>query len=328
MKTHCFDDKQVKKKIQYYNKQRIAISVLLIIAVAILLLVPSLGAESAVIRIAVFGSIAFILLSILFVLPWQRIVLIFVIVTAYITIEFCLGKIYLKEFLLMLLCNISTLLVSVRIARNFIHMLLCEYKTMSALALEATTDHLTQLLNRKGLEQTLSAALNICKRERKLVGVLLIDIDYFKSYNDTLGHLKGDHILQQVALQMKSCFKRESDIIGRIGGDEFLIFIQDTEDEKVINMAQNLLASLSQLKVKSCANQCLSVSIGIEISIPDKQDTINDYYNRADKELYYAKKNGRNCISHKHTIVKNPNDLQQPTESSDLKILNTKCARE
>ena len=67
MKTHCFDDKQVKKKIQYYNKQRIAISVLLIIAVAILLLVPSLGAESAVIRIAVFGSIAFILLSILFV---------------------------------------------------------------------------------------------------------------------------------------------------------------------------------------------------------------------------------------------------------------------
>jgi predicted signal transduction protein with EAL and GGDEF domain len=80
--------------------------------------------------------------------------------------------------------------------------------------------------------------------------------------------------------------------------------------------------------VKSCANQCLSVSIGIEISIPDKQDTINDYYNRADKELYYAKKNGRNCISHKHTIVKNPNDLQQPTESSDLKILNTKCARE
>jgi hypothetical protein len=78
MKIQCFDDKQVKKKIQYYNKQRIAMSVLLIIAVAILLLVPSFGAESAVIRIAVFGSIAFILLSILFVLTWQRIVLIFV----------------------------------------------------------------------------------------------------------------------------------------------------------------------------------------------------------------------------------------------------------
>lgn len=94
MKIQCFDDKQVKKKIQYYNKQRIAMSVLLIIAVAILLLVPSFGAESAVIRIAVFGSIAFILLSILFVLTWQRIVLIFVIVTAYITIEFCFLDIY------------------------------------------------------------------------------------------------------------------------------------------------------------------------------------------------------------------------------------------
>jgi diguanylate cyclase (GGDEF)-like protein len=206
-------------------------------------------------------------------------------------------------------------------------MLLCEYKTMSALALEATTDHLTQLLNRKGLEQTLSTALNICKRERKLVGVLLIDIDYFKSYNDTLGHLKGDHILQQVALQMKSCFKRESDIIGRIGGDEFLIFIQDTEDEKVISMAQNLLASLSQLKVKSCPNQCLSVSIGIETGIPDKQDIINDYYNRADKELYYAKKNGRNCISHKHTIVKNSNEHTQQTELLGLKSLITECVR-
>ncbi|OCN01409.1 GGDEF domain-containing protein [Oscillibacter sp. GMB15532] len=327
MKIQCFDDKQVKEKIQYYNNQRMAMSVLLIIAVAILLLVPSLGAESAAIRIAVFGSIAFILLSILFVLPWQKIVLIFVIVTAYITIEFCLGKIYLKEFLLLLLCNISTLLVSVRIARNFIHTSLCEYKTMSALALEATTDHLTQLLNRNGLEQTLSTAWNICKRERKLVGVLLIDIDYFKSYNDTLGHLKGDHILQQVALQMKSCFKREGDIIGRIGGDEFLIFIQDTEDERVVSMAQNLLASLSQLKVKSCPNQCLSVSIGIETGIPDKQDTINDYYNRADKELYYAKKNGRNCISHKHTIVKNSNEHTQQTELLGLKSLITECVR-
>lgn len=72
MKIQCFDDKQVKEKIQYYNNQRMAMSVLLIIAVAILLLVPSLGAESAAIRIAVFGSIAFILLSILFVLPWQK----------------------------------------------------------------------------------------------------------------------------------------------------------------------------------------------------------------------------------------------------------------
>jgi diguanylate cyclase (GGDEF)-like protein len=327
MKNQCFDDKQLNDKIKCYNNQRITMAIPLIITVAILILFPSLGEESPAMRMAVFGSILFILLSILFVLPGRKNALLFMAVAAYLTIEFGFGEIHLKEFLLLLFSNISTLFVSMKIARNFIHTSLCEYEAMSALALEVTTDHLTQLLNRNGLEQTLSAAWAVCKRERKSVGFLLIDIDYFKSYNDTLGHLKGDHILKQVALQMKYCFKRECDIIGRIGGDEFLIFVQDTEDEKIVEMAQKFFASLSQLQVIDCPDKCLSVSIGIETGIPTAQDTLKDYYNRADKELYYAKKSGRNCISYKHTIVKNPNGRTQQTESFGLKNLNTECAR-
>jgi diguanylate cyclase (GGDEF)-like protein len=108
-------------------------------------------------------------------------------------------------------------LISGKISHNFIQAAINEIETLSHLEIEATTDSLTQLLNRNGLEQALSTAWAFCKRKKKNVGFLLIDIDYFKSYNDTLGHLKGDDILNKLRTD-EICFKKKTDIIGESAG--------------------------------------------------------------------------------------------------------------
>jgi diguanylate cyclase (GGDEF)-like protein len=168
-------------------------------------------------------------------------------------------------------------------------------------------DRLTQLLNRNGLEQAVGTAWAFCKRDKKNVGVILADIDYFKSYNDTLGHLEGDNILKQVADSIKSCFRRETDIISRIGGDEFLIFLSDINDEHLLEMAQVLSSSIIDLKVKTTSENdpCdfLSVSIGIATSMPQPDDLLIDLYKTVDEALYRAKKAGRNCISFHEKII-------------------------
>ncbi|HCA29392.1 MAG TPA: hypothetical protein DEP23_07430, partial [Ruminococcaceae bacterium] len=122
---------------------------------------------------------------------------------------------------------------------------------------------------------------------------------------------------------------RETDIIGRIGGDEFLIFLQDIDNDHIVEMAQNLLSSLSSFKVKACPGsyKCLSVSIGIETGIPQTGDSLKEFYNRADMALYHAKKSGRNCISYDNVIIKNPNERVWQNESSALKNLVAECAR-
>lgn len=302
-----FNEKQLKDKIKSYNRQRIGIAIPIVIITAILLLFPSLGNEALPTRFAVLCSALLILSSLLFVLPGRNAVLLFFAATAIVTVQFVYKQIHPQSFVILILINTCVLGVSRKIAHNFIRAAIHEIETLSHLEIEATTDNLTQLLNRNGLEQALPTAWAFCKRKKKNVGFLLIDIDYFKSYNDTLGHLKGDDILKQIAHSIKICFKRETDIIGRIGGDEFLIFLQDIDNDHIVEMAQNLLSSLSSLKVKACPGsyKCLSVSIGIETGIPQTGDSLKEFYNRADMALYHAKKSGRNCISYNNVIIRN-----------------------
>jgi diguanylate cyclase (GGDEF)-like protein len=153
-------------------------------------------------------------------------------------------------------------------------------------------------------------------RDKKKAGVILADIDYFKSYNDTLGHPEGDHILKQVADSIKSCFRRETDIIGRIGGDEFLIFLSEVNDDRILEMAQSLSSSIINLKVTTASEKnpgdFLSVSIGVATSTPQPDDLLVDLYKTVDKALYRAKRGGRNCISFHDKIIQ----IQAPAEAS------------
>ena len=233
-----------------------------------------------------------------------------------------MSQIRFDLFLILLMINVGTFFISGITGKAIIRLLTNEIKELNRLKTEATTDSLTQLLNRNGLEQAVSMVWAICKRNKKNVGFLLIDIDCFKSYNDTLGHLKGDDILKQIAHGIKTCFKRETDIIGRIGGDEFLIFLPDIDNDHIVKMAQLFLSTPTALKVKACAGpfHYLSVSIGIETGIPQADDLPIDFGKRADRALYHAKKSGRNCISYNKVIIGNL------TEQSQGDIVNGKTA--
>jgi len=121
------------------------------------------------------------------------------------------------------------------------------------------------------------------------------------------GTPEGDNILKQVADSIKSCFRQDTDIIGRIGGDEFLIFLSDINDDRVLEMAQSLSSSIINLKVKAASeyNPCdfLSISMGIATSVPQTDDLLIDLYKAADEALYNTKRAGRNRISFNKKII-------------------------
>ena len=227
-----------------------------------------------------------------------------------------LGQIRFELFLILLLTNVGTVFTASITGKAVTRSFTNEIEEINRLKTEATTDALTHLLNRNGLEQAAGTAWALCKRDKKKVGVILADIDYFKSYNDTFGHPEGDNILRQVADSVKSCFRRETDIISRIGGDEFLIFLSEVNDDRILEMAQSLSSSIINLKVTTASENnpgdFLSVSIGVATNTPQPDDLLVDLYKAVDKALYRAKRAGRNCISFHDKLIQ----IGVPVETS------------
>lgn len=298
---------QVEDKIKFYNRQRAGLAIVIVVFIGILVFSMAAGGEALPVRLSAFCSMVLLLCSAVFVLSFRGSLLLLLTVTSITAALFVLKQIRFELFLILLLINAGTIFISSKIAQAIIRSFTNEKNKIKRLETEATKDRLTQLLNRNGLEQAVGTAWAFCKRDKKNVGVILADIDYFKSYNDTLGHLEGDNILKQVADSIKSCFRRETDIISRIGGDEFLIFLSDINDEHLLEMAQVLSSSIIDLKVKTTSENdpCdfLSVSIGIATSVPQPDDLLIDLYKTVDEALYRAKKAGRNCISFHEKII-------------------------
>jgi len=302
-------EQQVHDKVGAFNKRRTGIAIPAGILLTILFLWPVASFESFPTRLALLCCILFLFCSLAFVLPGKSALVSFVITTTILASLILYKQRDLKVFLILFMINLGSLFISYITVNDFTDSAYGEFETINRLKKEATTDSLTQLLNRNGLEQTLETAWALSKRDKKNVGFLLIDIDYFKSYNDTFGHLKGDNILKQVADSVKTCFKRETDIISRFGGEEFLIFLSDVDDDHMVELAKLLSATITDLEIKATAdnNPCdfLSVSIGVASGVPQPHDLLTDFYIRVDEALYHAKKSGRNCISYKGTIIKN-----------------------
>lgn len=302
-------EQQVKNKIKAYNRQRTFAAIPVGILMVILLLFPMLGSEAFFARLSMLCSALLILCSLAFVLSGRSTFLLFILTTIITAVLLIFEREHFALLLILILINAGTFLFSKKTASDFTKSAVNEIETINRLKIEATTDSLTHLLNRNGLEQALETAWAFCKRDKKNVGFLLVDIDYFKSYNDTFGHLEGDNILKQVADSINTCFKRETDIISRFGGEEFLIFLSGVDDDHVIEMAQLLSSAITNLKIKATAenNPCdfLSVSIGVVTGIPQPHDLLIDFYIRVDKALYHAKKCGRNCISFNENVIKN-----------------------
>ena len=157
---------------------------------------------------------------------------------------------------------------------------------------QAVTDALTGLLNRRGFNQTLEAALARSGRNGKRMAVLYIDLDGFKRINDFLGHEAGDRVLCIVAEQLKSCM-RPYDILARMGGDEFTALLDSLEHpEDAARVAEKLLELLATVHRIDGMEVSLGASIGIA-SYPDCGHTVDGLLRSADIAMYEAKRGGR-----------------------------------
>lgn len=170
-----------------------------------------------------------------------------------------------------------------------------EKKKTQRLRSIAETDSLTGMYNKITAQTRIRKYLS-CRVESQRSALMIIDIDNFKLVNDTMGHLFGDAVLAEISEIIKKSFRR-SDIVGRIGGDEFIVFMKDIEDNgKVNEHAESIIQKMHELKSVEKSGISISVSIGIALC-PDDGVIFKDLYQKADHALYQAKKEGKNTYA-------------------------------
>lgn len=167
-------------------------------------------------------------------------------------------------------------------------------RTLSAVESQAQIDPLTGLLNRKSFDVTLATLDN--EQEFSSFAILLFDVDFFKEYNDQLGHLQGDNVLRMVATVIQRNTPSYASAI-RYGGEELLVFVPNTQIDTALDIAQTIVEDVFSQKVPhpSSPHQFLSVSCGVSIQT-EKQESVRQVFDQADKSLYKAKSRGRNCV--------------------------------
>jgi diguanylate cyclase (GGDEF)-like protein len=156
---------------------------------------------------------------------------------------------------------------------------------------ESQKDSLSGAFNRRGIETKLAAELKYIQRGKHRLSVALIDVDYFKSINDIQGHAAGDAALREVA-ETISTHLRGRDYLGRYGGDEFLLILPQTPCSVALGVTERLNQAITKLSLAT-GSMPLTLSIGLTEAMAD--DDAVTLIARADKALYQAKSDGRNC---------------------------------
>ena len=158
-------------------------------------------------------------------------------------------------------------------------------------------DPLTKLWNRRKYDDYIKLEWNRCLRHQRSIALLLLDIDYFKEYNDYHGHLDGDVCLTKIGRVMKDSLMRSTDMAFRYGGEEFIVVLPETTKVEAINIANILRQKIEALHIahgQSPVSSYVTVSIGGALTIPNTDASHEDLFKAADKALYNAKAYGRN----------------------------------
>ncbi|MBN3889281.1 MAG: PAS domain S-box protein [Nostoc sp. JL31] len=163
----------------------------------------------------------------------------------------------------------------------------------------ATLDGLTQIANRRRFDEYLESEWQRLKREQLSLSLILLDVDFFKLYNDTYGHLGGDDCLRQLASALKNIVKRPADLVARYGGEEFTIILPNTEIQGAIYVAQTIRQAVRDLAIPHAQSRVcdhVTVSLGVVSIVPNSEISPPDLINAADKALYVAKQQGRDQV--------------------------------
>ena len=163
----------------------------------------------------------------------------------------------------------------------------------------SSQDGLTGVANRRSFDEVLFREWQRCAREQVPLSLLMIDIDFFKRYNDALGHLEGDSCLKRVAQSIKSAFKRPADFLARYGGEEFAALLPDTDENGARLVAEAIRTNLRKLALAhpdSDAGELVTVSLGMSTVLPLAGSDPSQLVADSDTALYKAKAQGRDRL--------------------------------
>ena len=158
----------------------------------------------------------------------------------------------------------------------------------------ALTDPLTGMHNRRYFDDALREYLTEFRRIEKPIGLMILDLDHFKQVNDTYGHDVGDEVLRAVANTLGD-MTRYHDVVARLGGEEFAVVAPNMTEDQLIKLAERIRKAISA-QVVVAGNVRLRVTTSIGLAIWDGKETGEEFYRRADKQLYQAKRQGRNRV--------------------------------
>lgn len=169
------------------------------------------------------------------------------------------------------------------------------------LELLSSLDGLTGLFNRRYFDDNFIKEWKQASRDKTPLSLLIVDIDYFKNYNDFYGHLEGDDCLRKVAQALYEALMRPTDIIARYGGEEFTAILPNTDKNGAARVGERMMEYIDRLQIAhkgSSVADGVTVSIGASTLVPDGKLTVTSLLERADKALYEAKEKGRNVFCH------------------------------
>ena len=170
------------------------------------------------------------------------------------------------------------------------------HEELEALSL---TDWLTGIANRRMFDQRLETEWNDSRRSAKPLSLLLVDVDWFKQYNDAYGHVEGDACLRRVAGVLRDAARRPRDMAARFGGDEFSLLLPETDAATAHALARDFAKAVAALRIphgRSGAGEVVSVSIGVATRSAGDADDAGAFVRVVDQMLYVAKRRGRNRV--------------------------------
>ncbi len=211
---------------------------------------------------------------------------------------------------LVVLYSILLIVAVSRLGNSFLEGMILRLQ-MQALS---RTDALTNLANRRGFDEYLGDSWQNAMRGSQSIGLILADIDFFKRYNDTYGHPKGDTALSQVAGVLRRVASRGTDLCARIGGEEFAIVLPSTDAEGTLRVANEIKSALAEARISHEASPLgqLTISMGVISGVPNRNSDLTTFFSEADKALYRAKEKGRDRIEVKAPASPPPSPQSAP----------------
>jgi diguanylate cyclase (GGDEF)-like protein len=163
---------------------------------------------------------------------------------------------------------------------------------------QSNIDYLTGILNRRAIEARLLQEVGRAKRTDTWLSFIMADVDFFKLYNDSNGHQAGDNCLKDIATLIDGCCERPTDVVGRFGGEEFVLILPDTDNDGALRMAENLRKTIQDQNIQYGPQNAnpVTITLGVVSAKGLALDDVDKLIRYADAALYKGKEQGRNCV--------------------------------